>query len=85
MSAAEARGGARQALADRLDEALALVQRGAGAPALLIALYEEAAAQAREATQRGFFLTHAYVHALEAGDPRAETLRDRLRAMGREA
>lgn len=71
-------------LAARLDAALAAVQRRTAAPTVLIALYEEAAAAASEDTQRGFFLTHAYVHALETGDARADALRAQLRTMGRE-
>jgi hypothetical protein len=49
----------------------------------LITLYTEAAETASGDTARGFFLTHAYVYALEAGDTRADRLRDRLDAMGR--
>ncbi|THH38931.1 hypothetical protein E4Z66_05080 [Aliishimia ponticola] len=50
----------------------------------LITLYEEAANSANEDTARGFYLTHAYVFALEAGAPEAATLRARLVDMGRE-
>lgn len=49
----------------------------------LIALYTEAGDTARSETARGFYLTHAYVYALEAGDSRADALRARLAAMGR--
>ncbi len=51
----------------------------------LIALYIEAADQAASVEACYFYLTHAYVFALELGDPRAADLRDRLRAAGREA
>ena len=50
----------------------------------LIELYEAAAQAANDDTARGFYLTHAYVFALEAGDPRAENLRAELVNMGRE-
>ncbi|WP_375690957.1 hypothetical protein [Pseudooceanicola sp. LIPI14-2-Ac024] len=50
----------------------------------LIALYAEAAdGAAPEAT--GFFLTQAYILALDCGDARAPDLRARLVAMGRES
>lgn len=48
----------------------------------LVALYEEAAAATGEAAQQAFFLTHAYVHALECGAARAQALRLRLIEMG---
>lgn len=51
---------------------------------LLIALYSEAADCANDADACGFYLTHAYVYALEAGDPQAAALCARLVAMGRE-
>ena len=49
----------------------------------LVALYEEAADEAENETARGFYLTHAFVFALELGDSRADTLRARLHDMGR--
>ncbi|KPP86116.1 MAG: hypothetical protein HLUCCO07_04760 [Rhodobacteraceae bacterium HLUCCO07] len=55
----------------------------AGDGAALIALYTEAALIAASDTARGFYLTHAFVHALEAGDARANDLRAELHAMGR--
>lgn len=51
----------------------------------LIGLYTEAAAQANDETASGFYLTHAYVFALEAGAPEAAHLHARLVAMGRES
>ena len=49
----------------------------------LVTLYEEAADQANNVTACGFYLTHAFVFALELGDARAQALRARLHAMGR--
>ena len=71
-------------LSERLDAALTAVRCGTTRADVLVALYEEAAAQSDDAVQRGFFLTHAYVHALESGDPRAATLKAQLQEMGRE-
>lgn len=55
--------------------------------AALVTLYTLAADQAgsHDETVAGFFLTHAYVYALETGDARAGSLRARLVAAGREA
>jgi len=69
-----------------LDAAL-LDAHAAGDSEQLIALYTVAADQAEasddvEATC--FFLTHAYVFALEAGSPKADTLHLRLKAYGRD-
>ena len=50
----------------------------------LIDLYTEAADQAVDETARGFYLTHAYVFALELGSKKAPALRERLIVMGRE-
>ena len=66
-----------------LDAAL-LRAHGAQNRDALIDLYAEAADDASE-DEAAFFLTHAMVFALEAGDPRAEDIRARLVAMGREA
>lgn len=52
---------------------------------LLVKLYAEAADRANDADACGFYLTHAYVFALEAGLPEAPALCARLVAMGREA
>lgn len=64
-------------------EARLLAAHAAGDRRALVALYEEAADRAAGDTARGFFLTHAFVFALELADPRAEALKARLRAMGR--
>lgn len=53
----------------------------------LIGLYTIAADRAEASGQLDgacFFLTHAWVYALEAGDPRAAHLKARLVAYGRE-
>ncbi len=56
----------------------------AGDRRALVALYRQAADAARQADARGFYLTHAYVYALEIGHPEIAVLRDRLKEMGRE-
>ena len=50
----------------------------------LVRLYREAAETAEGEVRRAFYLTHAYVFALEAGLAEADALRARLVAMGRE-
>lgn len=50
----------------------------------LIRLYKEAAEASESPQQRAFFLTHAFVFALEAGDARAEPLRAALVEIGSE-
>ncbi len=50
----------------------------------LVALYAEAAETAEDEDARAFFLTHAYVFALDTGAPEAEALRHALVTMGRE-
>ncbi|WP_298678865.1 hypothetical protein [uncultured Lentibacter sp.] len=49
----------------------------------LITLYTLAADHSNDLVERSFFLTHAFVFALEAGDARADHLRARLHEMGR--
>ncbi|TDK50778.1 hypothetical protein [Antarcticimicrobium luteum] len=56
----------------------------AGDHAALVALYTEAADRAGD-DARYFYLTHAYVYALEAGHALAPALRARLVAAGRES
>ncbi|MEM7724705.1 MAG: hypothetical protein AAF376_20450 [Pseudomonadota bacterium] len=65
---------------DALDAAL-LAAHAAGDRAALISLYAQAA-EASDGEASAFYLTHAYVFALEAGDGRASSLKDRLVAMG---
>lgn len=50
----------------------------------LIGLYAQAAGEAADIDAKCFFLTHAYVFALEAADPRAPGLRMQLVSHGRE-
>lgn len=50
----------------------------------LAELYERAAGSQHDDDARSFFLTHAYVHALEANLPDAGRLRQMLVDMGRE-
>ena len=50
----------------------------------LIALYREASEASETETARRFYLTHAYVYALEAGTSEAAALRAALVAMGAE-
>ncbi|MBF9044986.1 hypothetical protein HKCCE4037_16710 [Rhodobacterales bacterium HKCCE4037] len=71
-------------MADRaaLDQAL-LAAHAAKDRSSLVTLYAEAAAGAPEA--QAFYLTHAFVFALESGDIRAPDLRAQLVALGAEA
>lgn len=69
-------------LDDRLREA-----HEADDVARLIALYTEAADRREadgEVDAACFYLTHAFVYALQAGDPAAELLQRRLWTYGRE-
>ncbi|WP_293447254.1 hypothetical protein [Planktotalea sp.] len=50
----------------------------------LVTLYSEAAEADLNEDAQGFYLTHAYVFALELGHPNAPTLHARLKALGRE-
>jgi hypothetical protein len=61
-------------LHDRLLDAHARDDRAA-----LVALYTEAADAARNLDAACFYLTHAYIYALEKGDPDAEQLYCRLK------
>lgn len=51
----------------------------------LVGLYTEAGDQPNSEVAQGFYLTQAYVYALELGDPRAAGLHAQLVTMGREA
>ena len=53
--------------------------------AALVALYTQAADSSNDLNAACFYLTHAYVFALELGDARARELHARLKAEGREA
>lgn len=61
-----------------------LAAHEAGDTPALIRLYQCAADQADNLDAACFYLTHAYVFALESGHPDAETVRLRLVAEGRE-
>nr|WP_255670786.1 hypothetical protein [Cognatishimia sp. F0-27] len=50
----------------------------------LIGLYEEAAGATTDPQAAAFYLTHAYVYALELGDGRARQYHAVLKAQGRE-
>nr|WP_255596838.1 hypothetical protein [Cognatishimia sp. MH4019] len=66
-----------------MDEAL-IAAHAAGDAGALIALYTHAADQAGDVDAACFYLTHAYVFALEAGAPEAVGLQARLADHGRE-
>jgi hypothetical protein len=66
------------ALHDRLLDAHARNDRAA-----LIGLYTEAADAADDLDAACFYLTHAYIFALEKGDPASDALYHRLNAQGR--
>lgn len=51
--------------------------------AALVLLYTEAASSAPDDDARAFFLTHAYVFALEIGAPEAASLRQSLADLAR--
>lgn len=50
----------------------------------LVSLYTQAANHTDDIDAACFYLTHAYVFALERGDEAADVLRERLAAHGRE-
>lgn len=56
-----------------------------GDGARLVTLYRQAADAACDENAKGFYLTHAYVFALELGHSDAPLLHARLKDMGREA
>lgn len=68
----------------RLEEAI-LAAHAAGDRRALAALYARAADSLTDLDAACFFLTQAYVFALEAGAPEAAPLHARLKAHGREA
>ena len=65
-----------------LDERLLEAHERDDKPAL-VALYSEAAEAANSEKAQGFYLTHAYVFALDIGAAEAPALRQRLKDMGR--
>ncbi|MEL6168704.1 MAG: hypothetical protein AAFR35_08425 [Pseudomonadota bacterium] len=70
---------ARAALDERILDAHAKGDRSA-----LVGLYLDAAGTVIGAPAAGFFLTQAYVFALETGDPRTDAIRERLVSLGAE-
>lgn len=62
-----------------------LEAHGRGDRPALVALYAEAAEAANDEDAAGFYLTHAYVYALELGHADAPALHARLVRMGRDA
>ena len=66
-----------------LDAAL-LAAHEAGDGAALVTLYQQAAAQAADIDAACFYLTHAFVFALETAHPDTAAIRARLQAEGRE-
>ena len=65
-------------------DARLLAAHAAGDQSQLVQLYTEAADHATSDQAAGFYLTHAYIFALELGHPDAPALRARLVDMGRE-
>ncbi len=65
-------------------DARLLAAHAAGDDAALVGLYTQAADAAANVDTECFFLTHAYIFALEQGDTRADALRARLISHGRE-
>lgn len=61
-----------------------MAAHGAGDLPALVTLYSAAADAAPDVDTACFYLTHAYVFALELGDARVTDLRARLVAQGRE-
>ncbi|MDF1717903.1 MAG: hypothetical protein P1U53_15160 [Sulfitobacter sp.] len=66
-------------------ESRLLAAHACGDRAALVTLYSAAAEDAAEDEARYFYLTQAYVYALEDGHPQAPALRARLVAAGRES
>jgi len=66
-------------------ESRLLAAHACGDNTALVTLYCETAETAEEEEARYFYLTHAYVYALEDGHPQAPALRARLVAAGRES
>ena len=65
-------------------DAQLLAAHAAGDRDRLVLLYAQAAASTGDPDAAGFYLTHAYVFALEAGLPQAADLRAQLVEMHRE-
>lgn len=67
----------------RLLEARLLEAHAAGDGPALVQLYREAADQAADPDAAAFFLTHAWIWALDTGSPDEPVLRQRLSDLGR--
>ena len=65
-------------------EAQILKAHAAGDLTALVEGYVRAAEGALDSDQAGFFLTQAFIFALEAGDPRANDIKAQLVVQGRE-
>lgn len=61
-----------------------LAAHAAGDSAALVAIYQQAAAEALDQDNRAFLLTHAHIYALEMDHPDTPALRAALIALGRE-
>ena len=70
-------------MADEDLDSRLLTAHAANDRAALITLYAEAADAATEPERAAFYLTHAWVFALEADDPRAQDFHKRLHQTGR--
>lgn len=68
---------------DRLDQAM-LAAHEDGDYDQLVRLYTQAAQEASTAQAQSFYLTHAYVFALESDHPMCNALKARLVALGSE-
>lgn len=64
-------------------DARIIAASAAGDKSALVGLYLQAARAAATEAERGFFLTCAWVFALETGDTREEELAQELEAAGR--
>lgn len=73
----------KPSVTEALDQAL-LAAHAQNDHLALIALYEHAAEATSNEPARGFFLTQAYVFALDTGDARADRLKEALVALGRD-
>ncbi|MEM9249849.1 MAG: hypothetical protein AAGB05_14280 [Pseudomonadota bacterium] len=69
---------------DALDAAL-FDAHGTGDRSALVDLYSCAAETTNDRDAAAFYLTHAYIFALESGSARTDGLLDQLVALGREA
>ncbi|WP_120499808.1 hypothetical protein [Roseovarius sp. EL26] len=70
-------------MSDTLDARMIAAHEAGDKPAL-VRLYSQAADEANDVDASCFYLTHAYIFALDSGSPETETLQARLIAQGRE-